>query len=348
MRVPIALHAFLGILLSGTASAQWLTILDPAIPRLPDGKPHLSAPAPRTADGKPDLSGVWGWKPGPYTNVRATVRDEAPGWVRNLVAQRMEDLGKDDPANIGCLPQGPRMNLFPPLLAKIVQTRTLILILSEDLTYRQIFLDGRPLPRDPNPSFMGYSVGRWDGDTLVVESIGFNDRTWLDFRGHPHSEALRITERIRRTDYGHLQIDETLEDPEIYPRPWTISIAADLVPDTELLEYVCNENEKSKPHLVGKASDDSRNAVAVPPEILAKYVGTFEIRLPENPTTPQVFSIRLEGGSLFVGERRLIPLSSTTFGGAGRLEVVLDAEGAVSHLNIYTAQGVARAVRQTK
>src|SRR5262249_41687942 len=163
-----------------------------------DGKPNLTAPAPRTSDGKPDLSGIWTMNPGPYAFNAATglKPDEIQPWAEALYKQRREDLQKDSPYT-ACLPQGPASNLNPVAMTKIVQTPALILTLSEDLTYRQIFLDGRELPKDPNPAFMGYSVGHWEGDALVVESTGFNERTWLDFGGHPHTEELRITERIR-------------------------------------------------------------------------------------------------------------------------------------------------------
>src|SRR5689334_6489499 len=186
---------------AGSLPAQWLNYPTPGIPRLPDGKPNLSAPAPKAPDGKPDLSGIWTMSPGPYAfNIAADLKPgEVQPWADALFKQRTEDLGKDSPFT-ACLPMGPVFNLNPVAMAKIIQTPALIAILSEDLTYRQIFLDGRNLPVDPNPSFMGYSVGRWDGDTLVVESTGINEKTWLDFAGPPHSEALRTTERTRRRD----------------------------------------------------------------------------------------------------------------------------------------------------
>lgn len=347
MRLGLLIGTMICSVASQPVSAQWLKQPTPGLPRTAEGQPDLQAPAPRTADGKPDLSGIWGWKPGRYVGniLRDLEPDDIQPGARALADQRMEDLGKDDPSNILCLPQGPRMNLFAPLLAKIVQTPALIVILSEDMTYRQIFLDGRSLPPDPAPSFMGYSVGRWEGDTLVVESLGFKDRTWLDFGGHPHTEALRVTERIRRRSLGQLEIEETLEDPALYARPWTVTLGAQLVVDTELLEYVCQENEKSRPRMVGKASDDAKHAIAVAPEILAKYVGTYEYRLPENPTTPMFFTIRMEGGTLYVGARPLIPLSDTSFGGAGRMEVVRDARGDVMHLLLIGAEGELKAVR---
>ncbi len=116
--------------------------------------------------------------------------------------------------------------------------------------FREIFTDGRPLPADPNPTWMGYSVGHWDGDTLVVESSGFNDRTWIDTGGHPHSEALRVTERFLRRDFGHITLQTTIDDPKAYTKPWTVSYDLRLLPDTELLEYVCTENNKDMQHIV--------------------------------------------------------------------------------------------------
>src|SRR2546423_4754770 len=172
----------------------------------------------------------------------------------------MEDLGKDR-MSVQCLPWGPSYNTSVRK-AKIVQTPGLIVMLDEDLTYRQIFLDGRKLEADPNPSWMGYSVGHWEGDTLVVESTGFNNRTWLDRDGHPHTEALRTTERYRRRDFGHMDVEVTLQDSAIYAKPWTVKVEAQLNADTELAEYVCNENVKNPlEHWVGKASYEEKSAV---------------------------------------------------------------------------------------
>ena len=160
-------------------------------------------------------------------------------------AERIENIGKDSML-ARCLPLGPQYTTDADStgggMMKISQTPSLIIILNPDLTYRQIYMDGRPLESSPNPSWMGYSVGHWDGDTLVVESFGFNDRTWLDTSGHPHTEALRMTERYRRRDFGHLDLEVTLQDPAVYSRPWTVAVQAELAADTELLEYVCNEN----------------------------------------------------------------------------------------------------------
>jgi hypothetical protein len=235
---------------------------------------------------------------------------------------------------------------------KIIQTPALIAILSEDLTYRQIFLDGRELPKDPSPSFMGYSVGHWDGDALVVETAGFKDITWLDFNGHPHSEALRITERFRRRDFGHMDIEMTISDPPIYSRPWTITVKADLVPDTEILEYVCAENEKDRRHLVGSASDDKKYEVKVALEILAQYVGAYEFVFPENPTTIIVSNVTLSGGQLFIdteGKDKvpMIPLSETMFSVLGdRVRFERDEHGVVTHFVGLAAEGDLKSIRK--
>jgi hypothetical protein len=185
-------------------------------------------------------------------------------------------LGKDAPMVL-CLPMGPLSNLSPSPDAgfKILQTPELVVFLSTTLEFRQVFLDGRSLETDPNPSWMGYSVGHWEGDTLVVESSGFNDRSWLDMEGHPHTEHLRMTERFRRTDFGHLEFTATFEDPGIYARPIQVTATAQAVVDTSLMEYVCNENEKDRTHLIGSESDDP--TVSLSQEALSKYAGTYRM-----------------------------------------------------------------------
>lgn len=326
--------------LSTHAAAQWVNHPSPGIPRTADGQPNLTAPAPRAADGKPDFSGLWTRT---SRKVAADLKPVQP-WVETLVRQRREDLGKDS-MSVNCLPLGPMYiatrgsdkNIGG--MMKLVQTPGLIIILNTDLTYRQIFLDGRALESDPNPSWMGYSVGRWEGDTLVVESNGFNDRTWLD-NAHPHTEAMRITERYRRPDFGHLEVDVTLHDPALYATPWRATISSELAADTELLEYVCAENTKSREHMVGKLSDAQRSEVAVLPEVLANYTGRYVERKPFafGAAVPRVFEITLAEGALFVqqpgtGKVRLVAQSETLFanGGLG-LQFVRDASGVVTHL----------------
>jgi hypothetical protein len=321
-------------------ASQWLKHPTPGIPRTADGKPNLTAPAPRTADGKPDFSGLWQRSSFKYErNIAADLKpEEIQPWAQARVQQRAEDLQKGH-MSVQCLPWGPSYSNSARKV-KIVQTPGLILFLDEDLTYRQIFMDGRALESDPNPSWMGYSVGHWERDTLVVESFGFNDRTWLDRIGHPHTEALRMTERYRRRDFGHMEIELTLNDPAVYGRPWTVALSAELVPDTELLEYVCNESNKSLEHWVGTASDEKTSKVKVAPEILAKYVGTYvEQDFWGNRPHPAIIEITVSDGALFAeltgrGKVRLAAQSDTTFSGffGWGIRFVTDSRGTPTHL----------------
>jgi hypothetical protein len=238
-----------------TASAQWLKLQIPGTPRNPDGTPNLRAPEPRGPDGKPDLSGVWHARDGRHINNLATAEGvTAPfqPWAAALFKERQENNGIDRPSG-KCLPKGvPEGMTLPPYPFKIVQTPKVTLVLYEIfVNYRQIHTDGRSLPTERHPAWFGYSVGRWEDETFVVETVGINDRTWLDDAGHPHSDALRITERMRRIDFGRMDIEFTFDDPKAYTKPWTVKVAFELMPDTELLEYVC-ENEKDLPHIVGK------------------------------------------------------------------------------------------------
>ncbi|HEY2845495.1 MAG TPA: hypothetical protein VGJ09_17660 [Bryobacteraceae bacterium] len=305
--------------------AQWLNYPTPGIPRTAAGQPNLKAPAPRAPDGKPDLSGVWNRISPKYS--RNIAADLKPGEIQPraeaLVQQRKEDLGKDY-MNVVCVPLGPGYSTDADSTGaeqmKIIQTPALIIILNPDLTYRQIFMDGRKLETAPNPSWMGYSVGRWDGDTLVVDSFGFNDRTWLDHDGHPHTEALRMTERYHRRDFGNLDLDITLSDPATYARPWTVSVRAELDADTEMIEWVCNEKGSELQHWVGKASDEKRTEVKVPAAILAKYTGTYEEQPPLWRLAPRVVEISVAGGTLFAdmdgrGKTPLVAQSEATFSG---------------------------------
>lgn len=239
--------------------AQWLTYPAAGIPRLPDGKPNLSAPAPSR-----DLSGTWmgprdtlgpGGPPRYATYLAADLPQDAVPFkpqAREILRQRLDQLGKDNPFS-RCLPAGVPAAWMQPAPIKIAQTSGVTFVLYENRgMYRQIFSDGRPLPTDPNPSWMGYSVGRWEGDVFVVETAGFNDKTWLDGIGSPHGERLRVTERFQRRDFGHLDLQITIDDEEFYLKPWTIKVVLELAPDTELLEDVCLENEKSYQHMIGK------------------------------------------------------------------------------------------------
>jgi len=331
-------------------TAQWINYPAPGIPRTADGKPNLTTSAPKTADGKPDLSGLWrlGVEVGISANITAglSASDIKP-WATALSRKRLEEFGKDDPEITGCKPGGPR-HITHGGLTKIVQTPGLIVMLYEDLSYRQIFLDGRPLPQDPNPDWMGYSIGHWDGDILVVESAGFNDRTWLDFAGHPHTEALRIIERYRRLDFGHMDLQVTLEDTAAYSKAWTVSAGGRLAADTDLLEYVCAENEKDRAHLIGRTSEEK--AVTVAPEILAKYVGVYDVR---GGRSFQNVNVTLSEGQLFVdlqgkGRVPMIPLSETLFSPRfpGTCEFAKDDNGEFTRMLIHSAEEVLTAVRR--
>ena len=259
---------FIAVLAMGmSVHAQWLKYPTAGVPRLPNGQPNLSAPAPRTADGKPDLSGVWQLEapcpadgcrdyPGApeFLNLGATLKGGLPyqPWAAELVKARSADLGKDDPV-AWCRPGGAvRILTFPPF-RKFIQLPGLFVILSErDVTFRQIFTDGRPLPKDPEPSWNGYSTGRWQGDRLVVETNGLRDGTWLDRNGSPMTDAARMIERFRRVNYGRLEVEITVDDPKAYTRPWSVTLKQIIVLDTDLLDYHCLDNEKDATHLVGK------------------------------------------------------------------------------------------------
>jgi hypothetical protein len=247
-------YLFVLAALSVPVSAQWLNYPTPGLPRTPDGKPNLSAPAPHKPDGKPDLSGIW-LVPGLkyLINIAADLK-EVPfqPWAAAEYKRRVDTLGKDDPNNL-CLPSVTPEKIAVTSPWKIVETPGLTMILYESRTiYRQIFTDGRALPKDPNPTWQGYSVGHWEGDTFVVESNGFNGRGWLDTNGHPTTDALHLIERYRRKDFGHLEIEITIDDPKAYAKPWTVTEVAALQPDTELLEYICEENNRDVGHFVGK------------------------------------------------------------------------------------------------
>src|SRR5579864_5876092 len=248
---------FAAALLSMPLTAQWLTYKTLGIPRTPDGKPNLSAPAPRAADGKPDLSGIWrGPMRSVYTqNIAADLKpNEIQPWARGVYQEHVRNLGADSP-RAHCLPDPPPYYHLAGL-ARIVQTPAMTLIVNEGISNsgvtRTIFTDGRGLPEEMNPTWLGYSVGRWDGDMLVVTTAGFNDKTWLDVSGHPHSEALRITERFHRRDFGHMDAEMTFDDPRMYTKPFTIKVAYELQPASDIFEYFCDENEKDTGHLQQK------------------------------------------------------------------------------------------------
>jgi hypothetical protein len=281
--VNIAAVAF--VLFALPLSAQWPQVKTRGVPLTRDGKPNLAAPPPKFADGKtPNLSGIWTairvpceGSPAERTfgcndvplgipvavmDVTATGSQDGQAgttvplpyqpWAEAQVKQNLADIRKDDPTT-RCLPISPVRQWADFFPMKIIQTEDTVVVLSEYMVqYRQIFLDGRPLPKDPVPSFKGYSVGHWEGDALVVETTGYKNGLWLDLKGDPLTEEGRTTERIRRPAYGRLEVQVTVNDPKAYTRPWSATRYLTLVVNTELIEDVCNENNKNLPHMVGK------------------------------------------------------------------------------------------------
>jgi len=251
-----------------TLQAQWQVTTD-RVPMTPDGKPNYGAPAPKMADGKtPDLSGIWDVERRPcieaaspfgcsadalegipvgFINITTGAADPPPmqPWAEALVKQHEENGWINDP-NLRCLPHAPPRMWANFVMQKIVQASDSVTILDEYMSqYRQIFLDGRALPTDPEPMFKGYSVGKWEGDTLVIETIGIKEN-WFDVEGHPLTDQARTIERIRRVNYGNLEVEVTVDDPKAYTKPWTRIIRLRLVLNTDLLEYICNENERDR------------------------------------------------------------------------------------------------------
>jgi len=283
---PVAAAVVL-LLTPGYLAAQWPSHRSAAAPREAGGKVNLEAPAPRTPDGKPDLAGIWEFRNTPgvdgaaaqvtepppdagtglgpnqrfnprlsqFFNIGTTVKGGLPflPLAAELRQRRAVENNKDNP-DAHCLPLGLMQLHTHPQPRKIIQAPALLVILYEaQAGIRQIFLDGRSLPKaDAQPWWYGYSVGHWDGDTLVVETKGFRDDVWLDVEGSPLTNSGKMTERFRRVNYGNLEIDVTVEDPHVYSKPWTVNIKQRLMPDTELIEFICNENDRSGPHLVGK------------------------------------------------------------------------------------------------
>jgi len=268
MRKQHQLPVLMFIFLITVARGQWLHNPDPELRRLPDGSPNLTGPTLKMADGTPNLSGVWIPAPNP-DGIKGGVENGVPPkyfvslaggfnpgnlpmqpWAAKLFAERMVKQGMDQPTT-SCNPAGTPWRAAFPTPYKIVQTPRLILLLYElDTVFRQIFLDGRSLPDDPQPSYLGYSVGRWEGDTLVVTTVGFKDQGWLDGMGHPHSGDLRLEERFRRTNSGNMDLQVTINDPAAYTTPFTYTQPQILLPDTDVMENFCSENEKDQPHLV--------------------------------------------------------------------------------------------------
>jgi hypothetical protein len=270
------------VLMTGSAYAQWVNYPSPGTPRTRDGKPNLTAPAPRASNGKPDLSGLWHVQPTSVEEMKRLFGDDlikasdatsVPGMELDTISKYAINIFADlkpgeepmrpeaaalfgkraqggvrDPG-VDCLPLGIPISSLVSEVHKIVQTPGLIVILLEvDNAHRQIYTDGRKLPVDPQPSWLGYSVGKWVGDTLVVDTVGFNDKAWLDVLGHPRSESMHLTERYHRRDFGHMDVEMTFDDPKMYTKPFAIKVTHQLIPDSDILEYFCAETERDRAH----------------------------------------------------------------------------------------------------
>ena len=346
MKRVILLAALVAALLAGIpARAQWLNHPTPGTPRLPDGRPNLSAPAPRTADGKPDLGGVWrGAGPLYRFNIAQDLKPEdIQPWAEALFLKRVRDSRKDSPL-ARCLPVSVPFHDFFNLM-QIVQTPAQMVLLYEspNSPHRTVYTDGRELPKDPNPTWLGYSIGRWDGETFVITSSGFNDRGWLDSAGHPQTESLRITERMRWRDFGHMDFEITIDDPKAFTRPFTIKTERLLAADTDLLEDVC-ENERSLRRMSGDTG------IRLRPKLVATYAGTYEL------APGREFVVVATGDLLFVqglNEPKL-PLfvqSETRFMSTATpngFEFVKDRQGRVTHVIVRGADGDQKAVRKAR
>ena len=266
------------VLAGASGAAQWFNYPSPGAPRTSSGQVDLSAPAPRLVNGRPDLSGVWmtaepacvirGTAPvsellkliprslkcpprtASFSRQSINIGIDMPGglpyqpWLAKLVDERTANQAIDDP-HIRCLPDHFLRAYGLPHYLKFVQTPGLLVMLNEyNGTYRQVFTDGRPLPETPNPSWQGYSTGAWSGDVLVIDTIGFRDGLWIDWDGSMITEAARVRERIRRTDFGQLDIEVTVDDPKAYTKPWSVTLRQQFAADTELIDEICAEGER--------------------------------------------------------------------------------------------------------
>ena len=276
------------LVLHNPLAAQWVKYPTAGVPRKADGSVNMSAPAPRLADGKPDFSGIWmtgepniprtgslsspkeaasprqprdpNDRPGNQSNITASrqmanIGVDLPGglpyqpWLVPIVKQRTANLAKDDP-HIRCFPDNFLRAYGLPHLLKFVHTPSLLVVLNEmNAGYRQVFTDARPLPENPNPSWQGYSSAKWSGDTLVIDTIGLRNDTWIDWNGSVLTEAAKVREQIRRPDFGHLEIQVTVDDLKAYTKPWTVTLRQRIVIDTELIDEICLENEQSLQHM---------------------------------------------------------------------------------------------------
>jgi hypothetical protein len=346
MRIPLLFA--LALALTANADAQWLKLPTPGIPRLPDGKPNLEAPAPRTTDGKPDFSGLWRNDGGDrlYNNIAVDLKpgDVAP-WADAIYQKRKLEAGKNSMETL-CLPMGPQYLTTKYRRFRIAQMPTMIILLYDDLVHREIFMDGRSLEADPNPTWLGYSVGRWEGDTLVVESNGYTERSWLDWDGHPHTEDLRITERYTRRNFGHIDVQVEMNDPKAYPNGIRFTMPVKMQADTELLEFVCESHGGSRERIAKTAAEQ---AVTVPAATLSRYVGVYDL-IDEGNRGATVAVVTVEGTTLQFdydakGKEALVPLSDTKFYWSGSILEFVGRSGGME-LVIHHAESDERGARR--
>lgn len=345
--------ALLLTLPAAAAHAQWFDWQSPLVPRTADGSADLTAPVPTTADGTVDLSGLW-----VPEDARGTLFDESKirGWALDAMIEAENSYYTEDP-RFHCLPSGP--SSYPAGASvggtrRILQRPDIIAILNPDMTYRQVFMDGRGLEDDPLlPTWMGYSAGRWEGDTLVIESNGYNDKTWLTREGLPHTEQLAITERYTRLDYGHMTLEITYDDPGVFTEPVQATVDLVLRPDGAMLEVICNESETGRRHYSGDLGEAERKVVEVPLDVLESYVGTYRGTWLGNRITAEV---TLEDGELYLKRTprysdtggnvdydtsRLIPQSQNAFDSSFGLGWVfnVDADGEVASVSEVHVSG---------
>jgi hypothetical protein len=337
---------------SSGLSAQWFDWKTPDVPRLGNGRLDINAPAPRTPDGLPDIDGIW--VPTTASGSLFEAENFQP-WALEVMAEQERTFYVNDP-RFNCLPDGPSSYIAGASVGgtrRIVQTPDFIAVLNPDLTYRQIHLDGRTLVDPLIPNWLGYSVAHWEGDTLVVESNGFNDRTWLTREGLPHTDQLRITERYTRHDYGHMTLEITYDDPGTLVQPVQATAELALRVDSDLLEIVCNESATGQRHYTGELTQAEEKVVEVPLETLQRYVGTYQGVWLGNQITATVF---LEDGQLYLTRSPrysdtggntdadtspLIPQSQNAFDSSFGLGWVFntDAEGNISSVSEVHVSG---------
>ncbi len=271
--LPVTFVIAGALLVSTKSTAQWVKYPTAGVPRKADGGVNMTAPTPRLADGKPDLSGIWTTaepnnrraanakdSPGDPANIAASrqmsdLGVDLPGglpyqpWLAPIVKKRTENLAIEDP-HIKCMPDNFLRAYGLPHLLKFVHSPNLLVVLNEmNAGYRQVFTDARPLPENPNPSWQGYSSAKWSGETLVIDTIGVRDDTWIDWNGSIVTEAAKVREQMRRPDFGHLEVQITVDDPKAYTKPWTVTLKERIVVDTDLIDEICLENEQSLKHL---------------------------------------------------------------------------------------------------